>query len=201
MTSIFDQPEIQSVLTHHSHNKILSLVAWALLSVMVIYVMTTQWDHPAQKDLIPYEIIVSLICWYNFDLDQQIIHRVEILKAKESKGIPAQKLADKFKSFYHETITHKSWAALAFFLLIGLSTPPMLKEAIEGKLPWKDVGEYMLYLAFMGTISLMVIMSMNFPFIIHTMSYTLSGVFLLVIYLHESKLRKKVDNWSKTSLI
>ena len=72
------------------------------------------------------------------------------------------------------------WGLLGFFL-IGISVPPMLIQAFEGKLPWSDVFQYMAYLAFLGTISGMAIMSLNYPFIIHTFSYTISGIILAVL--------------------
>ena len=81
------------------------------------------------------------------------------------------------------------------FLSIGLSTPPMLWECLTGKFPWSELVEYMLVLAWLGTFSGMVIMSMNYPFIIHTVSYTLSGVMLLVLSMMEHHRLSKLKQW------
>ena len=72
-------------------------------------------------------------------------------------------------------------SATVFFLLMGLTVPGMLKEAIEGTFPWEDVLAYLGFLCFLGCISGMVIMSMNAPFIIHSYSYTFGGIILIFI--------------------
>ena len=55
----------------------------------------------------------------------------------------------------------------------------------------------MVFLAWIGTFSGMVIMSLNYPFIIHTVSYTFSGIFLAVIFTYEKKILTKLQKWSK----
>ena len=82
---------------------------------------------------------------------------------------------------------------------IGLAVPPMLKEAFAGELPWSEVAEYMFVLAFIGTISGMVIMSMNYPFILHTCSYSI-GLVVVLIFSHINKnLVKKINAWKPKS--
>tara|TARA_B110000305_G_C18804977_1_gene344372 strand:+ start:252 stop:455 length:204 start_codon:yes stop_codon:yes gene_type:complete len=55
----------------------------------------------------------------------------------------------------------------------------------------------MFFLAWIGTFSGMVIMSLNYPFIIHTVSYCFSGIFLAVIFTYEKKILTKLQKWSK----
>ena len=78
---------------------------------------------------------------------------------------------------------------------MGILTPPMLEEAIAGKMPWSDVAAFMLYLAFLGTISGMVVMSLNYPFIFHTVSYTLSAVWMAFKACKDKKMVKQVKEW------
>ena len=84
---------------------------------------------------------------------------------------------------------------MAGFFLMGISTPPMLIQAFEGKLPWSDVFAYMAILAFLGTISGMAIMSLNYPFMAHTFSYTISGIILAVLSCKESGIVKSLKSW------
>ena len=79
---------------------------------------------------------------------------------------------------------------------MGLSVPDMLKEAIEGTLPWEDVLAYLAFLCFMGCISGMAIMSMNAPFIVHSYSYTFSGIILLFIGYKEYKSLTRLRKWA-----
>ena len=55
----------------------------------------------------------------------------------------------------------------------------------------------MAYLAFLGTISGMVIMSLNYPFILHTVSYTFSGVILTVMHCKEKAVLKSLKAWEQ----
>ena len=54
----------------------------------------------------------------------------------------------------------------------------------------------MLVLAALGTFSGMVVMSMNYPFIIHTVSYTFSFIIVSLMTMHEHKMVRRLRNWN-----
>ena len=42
----------------------------------------------------------------------------------------------------------------------------------------------------------MIVMSLNYPFMIHAASYTFSGIFLLSIYYYEKKIDARIKKWA-----
>ena len=180
-----------------------TVVIYAALTVMVCYVRYTQ-VKPEQRDLLPYEFLVTMVAALTVDLNHNIIEKEKALRAQEKVGHETKALALDMRTTYEKEYTYKMCLHAAFFLSIGLSTPPMLKEAFAGTFPWSEVAEYMLVLAFLGTISGMVIMSMNYPFIMHTVTYTLSLPILLGMATKEhgnlKELRKWCDGHQKETL-
>jgi len=75
----------------------------------------------------------------------------------------------------------------------------MLQEIFAGGLPWSMVANYMLFLAFLGTISGMVLMSLNLPFIMHTCSYTIGLVFTIIFACRNYGYVRKINAWNPKS--
>ena len=193
--SIFDEKEPMASVKFCKYQMVATGVAWAVLSVMVSYVRYTQ-TKPEQRDLIPYEFLITLVSVATMDFNHNILEKVKTLRVKEKAGHDTKELAKELRDTYDQQFTVKMGIHSAFFLSVGLATPPMLKEAFAGQFPWSEVAEYMLILAFLGTISGMVLMSLNYPFIIHTVSYTLSLPILLGMGLHEHGKLKSLRKWS-----
>mmetsp|Transcript_7020 Transcript_7020/g.11791 ORF Transcript_7020/g.11791 Transcript_7020/m.11791 type:complete len:84 (+) Transcript_7020:16-267(+) len=80
--SIFEKAEIKSVQSHHYLSKYMSAGTWLVLTGVVIYVLATQ-THKEQKRLLPYEILISLICYFNYDVAVAVANKIEVLKARE----------------------------------------------------------------------------------------------------------------------
>ena len=193
--SIFDSSEVKDTLKHHYRNCILTWVAWIGLSLMVCYFRYTQ-TKPEQRNLVPYEILLTLICVFNLEINQKIARKVKELRAREDVGEANKSLALEFKNYYAEMFKYKAIGGFCYFLSVGISTPDMLKECIEGKLPWKDLVAFLVFLAFVGTLSGMIVMSLNYPFMIHSATYTFSGIFLLSIYCYEKKIETRLKKWA-----
>ena len=54
------------------------------------------------------------------------------MKKREANGEEIKKLANEFAKYYDNQHKIKSYCGLAFVILIGLSVPPMLYDAITG---------------------------------------------------------------------
>lgn len=174
----------------------LTKIVWPTLIGLVIHCLI-KYSKPEQRVFGPYVIIVTLQCLVQVLLNQSVLSKIESLREEEKSSSDLKELAAEFRDFYWKTFSRKSMISFIYFLAIGLSTPPMLKEAIAGQFPWSEVAAFMLYLAFMETISGMVILSMNAPFIIHTVTYTLSGVVLLILGIYEYRVHSKVNQWAE----
>ena len=196
MQSIFDSKEIAGAVRQHKGEIYLTVGAWIGVMGVVAYCLT-EYTKPEQRVFGPYVIIVTLECIANYFMSKGILSKVEEMRERESEGEDVKALAQEFKDFNWHTFVRKSCVGFTYFLAVGLATPPMLKEAFAGDMPWSEVAEYMLFLAFLGTISGMVIMSMNAPFIVHTVSYTFSGVFLLVLGCYEHSVHKGIEKWAE----
>ena len=72
----------------------------------------------------------------------------------------------------------------------------MLQEAFAGNLPWKDVAEYMLFLAFLATLTGMVFLSYNKPLVLHTISYTVSGIMVAYMSMREHMWVTRLQKWN-----
>ena len=141
-----------------------------------------------------FVVLVTLECAKNLYCNTIILRKIEQLR-KDTRE--AKTLAEELTACYISTMWLKSLGSQLYVLLMGLLTPPMLKEAFEGTFPWSDVLAYMAYLAFLGSISGMAFMSANYPFIFHCYAYTVSAVVLLIIGGCEWTLVRGLRNWSK----
>ena len=79
---------------------------------------------------------------------------------------------------------------------MGASVPDMIHQCFTGQLPWSDFFQYMLYLAFLGTISGMIIMSLNYPFMLHSASYTFMGGIFIYRYCAERSIKNNLEKWA-----
>ena len=79
---------------------------------------------------------------------------------------------------------------------MGLSIPEMIKDVLNGSLPVKMLIFYLVIGAFMGTISLTVVLSLNAPFIAHTVVYTVMGLCLFLSHRKEKKLAAALKEWA-----
>ena len=128
---------------------------------------------------------MSAWSYFNIQINESILKTEEELRALEKQGHDSKKLMEQYTAHVADKNSKKSKYGFLFFLSIGLATPPMLYDCFTGSLAWSEMFAYMVALAWMGTISGMVIMSMNYPFIIHTVSYTFSGVMLAILTCQE----------------
>ena len=194
MQSVFDSPTVKSAESLHKTLSILSVLMWAVLNGFCGYYYFTQ-TKPEQRAFTAFVCVTTIWTLLDLDFASKLFHKVADLKAREKAGEEVSHLVSEFKAFYDQGYKCKYYTGFLFCFLIGISTPPMLKQAFEGQIPWSDVAEYMLFLAFLGTISGMVVMSLNYPFIIHTVSYTVSGMIVPVITFINYRQNRRIQNW------
>ena len=139
--------------------------------------------------------MITLICFYNYDVGVEVKNKIDTLRVREQAGEIAAHLSTEFRVHYETVYKNQSMYGGIYFILMGLLTPPMLMECLQGKLAWKDLAAYMLVLAFLGTISGMIVMSLNYPFMMHAATYTVSGITVVLTQLHQYRVVKKVREW------
>ena len=196
---MFDAKVVKDSLAHHKHIFEFSVGMWTLLTGYVVYILYTQ-TKPEQRDLMPYQFLITTWLLANYEIGNRVINKVKALRDLEKQGHDAVKLAKEYIAFFDQHFKYRLYTNVAYFLSIGLSVPPMIKQAMSGDLPWSEVWEYMLFLAFLGTISGMVVMSLNYPFIIHTVSYTFSGIIVAVMSVQEHKMTRRLQKWKPKSI-
>ena len=102
------------------------------------------------------------------------------------------------RDFYWNSIKKKWIKSFFFIFFMGFFNPLSFDEAIK-KGDWGAIAEWMLIYAIIGSISGLIVMSMNGPVIFHSFSYTFGGIALICIGCYEYYSFRKLDKLSKDS--
>ena len=146
------------------------------------------------QNITSYMLLLTFLCGFNFYTNRRIIQYIEELREMEQSGSNPKALANELRDFYFRTIRLRRIVAILFLILVVPLSPFIFNEILEGNVA---IIFQSYFLVLIGSLSGMIIMSMNLPFIAAGVTFTYGGIALICISCYEHFQWKRLVGWSE----